>query len=554
MCGIWALIKEDVELNTTNLKSIQRLKNRGPDSTIIHKSRSFIFAFHRLAINDLSSAGNQPFVLSTKTADYMMMINGEIYNHKIIENQYGIIPKSNSDCEFILELFVKLNEDFNYINKIINGEYAICILKLTKNKTDFEHIEIFISVDPLSVRPLFYYVDPVKNEIGISSILAGLSDLSTDVKRVNQGTIIHFITNFETISHQSYSYINNSIGQLTLSNNNLSDVHQLIVDILFEAIKTRLISDRPIGCLLSGGLDSSLVAGIASNILKSQGHVLKTFSIGMQGGTDNIYAKKVAEHIGSDHTEFIFDEEEGLSVIDKVIEATETFDITTIRASVGQYILADRISKTTDVKVILNGDGADECQMGYLYFYMWPDLESATLDRDKLLDNIHLYDGLRVDRNLAYHGLEARVPFLDWNFVNLYKHIDSDLLVPTQDNMEKYLIRSAFENIMPDLLPKEVLWRKKEAFSDGVSSHEKSWFEILKSNYENNISELEFETYIGSLDKSSQIVPPTKEAYYYMKKFDVLFGQNISVIPKYWLQSWTNTSEPSARTLSVYNK
>ena len=198
------------------------------------------------------------------------------------------------------------------------------------------------------------------------------------------------------------------------------ELYQLIVNTFKEAVRSRLLSDRPIGCLLSGGLDSSLVASVASHLLKEQGKSLKTFSIGMKEGTDIVYAREVAEHIGSDHTEFIYEAEEGLKSLKEVIAVTETFDITTIRASVGQYLLAKRISSETDAVVILNGDGADECQMGYLYFYLAPTPEEAKRDRDRLVQEIHLYDGLRVDRNIAHFGLEARVPFLDERFVDLY--------------------------------------------------------------------------------------------------------------------------------------
>jgi asparagine synthase (glutamine-hydrolysing) len=203
----------------------------------------------------------------------------------------------------------------------------------------------------------------------------------------------------------------------------------------------------------------------------------------MDDGTDIKYARMVAEHIGSIHTEFNFTPNDGLNSIDDVLLATETFDITTIRASVGQYLLAKKIASTTDIKVILNGDGADECQMGYLYFYLYPSIAEAKIERDKLLNQIHLFDGLRVDRNISYHGLEARVPFLDKEFVNLYYKIPPELLVPTPTRMEKHLIRTAFNELMPDLLPYDVLFRKKEAFSDGVSSKEKSWYMIVKDHY-----------------------------------------------------------------------
>jgi len=328
----------------------------------------------------------------------------------------------------------------------------------------------------------------------------------------------------------------------------LYDLYEKTINTLTEAIKLRLNSERPIGCLLSGGLDSSLIAAIAAKELAKTGQVLRTFSIGMQDGTDNKYAQMVADHIGSNHTVFYFTPEQGLESIEEVIKATETFDITTIRASVGQYLIGKKIAETTDIKVVLNGDGADECQMGYLYFYLHPDLVSARLERDKLLQQIHLFDGLRVDRNISYHGLEARVPFLDKEFVDLFYQIPTELLVPTKQHMEKYFIRRAFEIICPNLLPMEVLWRKKEAFSDGVSSKEKSWYLIVKEHYNNLVTDIEYE----SRHNLTHIVPHCKESFYYRKRFNELYGQNQKVIPRYWLANWSDSKDPSARTLKVY--
>ena len=187
--------------------------------------------------------------------------------------------------------------------------------------------------------------------------------------------------------------------------------------------------------------------------------------------------------------------------------------------------------------------------MGYLYFYMAPNQIEARLERDKLLQQIHLFDGLRVDRNISYHGLEARVPFLDKEFVNLFYQIPTELLVPTTTHMEKQLIRDAFYAINPDLLPREVLMRKKEAFSDGISSKEKSWYIIVKEYYNKIISDEEFDT----RHQLDGIIPLCKESFYYRKRFNEIFGQNQRVIPRYWLANWSTSTDPSARTLVIYN-
>ena len=544
MCGIWALIKQHPELTSKIIDSFNKVRNRGPDSSVLHVDRNYIAGFHRLAINDLSVSGNQPFYHSTQTHNYVLMANGEIYNHHELESNHDIHPQSKSDCAVLLPLFIQLNEDFKLFNSLLRGEYSIVILKQSKSSDD---IQFYFSTDPLSVRPLFCYLS--QTEIGVSSLLGGLSGMSDDVFRLNQGSYLIGSTDLKTyLVHTIGSYVEEVKVDPTIEEN--TNLYEQIVRVLRESIRIRLESDRPLGCLLSGGLDSSLVAAIASDELKKVGKRLRTFSIGMEDGTDIHYARMVAKHIDSDHTEFNFTAEQGLEAIEEVIKATETYDITTIRASVGQYLIGKNIAESTDIKVILNGDGADECQMGYIYFYLHPDVESARLERNKLVQQIHMFDGLRVDRNISHHGLEARVPFLDKEFVNLYYSIPAELLVPTAERMEKHLIRTAFLKSEPDLLPYEVLMRKKEAFSDGVSSKEKSWYLIVKEHFNNMITDDEFETR-HDLDG---LIPLCKESFYYRKRFNELYGQNQRVIPRYWLANWSTSKDPSARTLNIYNQ
>jgi len=553
MCGIWALIKSNPQLTQQIVDSFNKIKKRGPDSSTLHVDRNYIAGFHRLAINDLSVSGNQPFFSSCPDYNYILMANGEIYNHRELETKYDIKTNSSSDCAVLLPLFIKLKEDFDKFNNELRGEYAIVIFKQHK-KTD--QIEYFVSTDALSVRPIFYYIDYIENtnlEIGFASLLGGLSELSDNVQRLDQGSMIIGSTNTKLMSNDyiisKYHIKPSNIINIYQDVSDIYTLYELTVKILTDAIVLRLESDRPIGCLLSGGLDSSLIAAIAAKELAKRGQVLRTFSIGMEDGTDIKYAQMVADHIGSDHTVFYFTQEEGLEAIEEVIKATETYDITTIRASVGQYLIAKNIAEKTDIKVILNGDGADECQMGYLYFYLHPDLESARTERDKLVEQIHLFDGLRVDRNISYHGLEARVPFLDKEFVDLFYQLPTKLLVPDKTHMEKYFIRKAFDVILPDLLPSKVLWRKKEAFSDGVSSKDKSWYLIVKDFYNQLVSDDEFET----RNSLTHIIPHCKESFYYRKRFNELYGQNHMVIPRYWLANWTDSKDPSARTLKIYS-
>jgi asparagine synthase (glutamine-hydrolysing) len=554
MCCLWALLG-DISNNDLvgNLRAFHSMQSRGPDASRIELGENHIIGFHRLAINDLSFDGQQPFISKYEDENYLLVCNGEIYNSDALQKRYALETKSSSDCAIILPLFHYLKNDFISLNQQLQGEYSFLIVKLP-SQTHKSQLQFWASTDPLSVRPLFMCVSEF-NSLGFSSLLQGLTGLKGEVSRIPQGSFVQgsydgvqiTCTHGKYTPHFSYSPDCSSYAY----NVETVELYRKIVDTLERCVAKRMKSDVPIGALLSGGLDSSLVAAIAARILAEQGKRLKTFCIGMEGSTDMIYANKVAQYINSDHTNIYFNTKEGISVVPEVLKATESFDITTIRASVGQFLVSKYIRKNTDVRVLLNGDGADECQMGYLYFHFAPNDEEAQIESLRLITNIHLYDGLRVDRCISYHGLEARVPFLDRDFVELFVNIHPHLKRPFgRERIEKYLIRKAFEVIYEDepIIPNEVLWRQKEAFSDGVSSKSKSWFLELKQNLEEQISEEPLTR------KWKHISPPTKEALYYRYVFDSLFGERSAiVIPKYWLPAWIDTTEPSARTLSVYN-
>ena len=550
MCGIFfyngelTFIDKILECANTN-------KNRGPENTKLLIDNNSIHCFHRLAINNISESCNQPFIYIEGEYTYTVMCNGEIYNWKHIVSSFELELDYKNDCGIIYHLFKKLDYNFKELCCLLDGEFAIIITR--KNNKNIDNI--WFGTDVCSVRPLFYTFDG--KQIVISSLLSGISnipELNSEIHRVN-GSYIYNFKLFEKFVLTTDKYDNlydyNDDSLIRLNNNNTlyGDYLKTIVDKFENAVYKRICDEnlsRPIGCLLSGGLDSSLVAAIASRYLKKKGKILNTFSIGMKGATDLIYAKKVADYIGSKHTEVIFTEKEGIEAIKEVIKVTETYDITTIRASICQFLLSKWISKNTDIKVLLNGDGADECQMGYLYFYNAPNDIEAQKDSYKLVSQIHYFDGLRVDRNISYHGLEARVPYLDKELVKFYLNIiPPKFKVPTF-NCEKFLIRKAFEKY--NILPNEVLWRRKEAFSDGVSSVNRSWFEILTEHF-NSID--------IPMSLEREINPPyTKESCYYRLKFEKYFGiKNANIIPSFWLPSWSKEKDPSARKLtSIYNK
>jgi len=271
----------------------------------------------------------------------------------------------------------------------------------------------------------------------------------------------------------------------------------------------------------------------------------------MPGGTDTKYADMVAKHIKSNHHNIELSKEDFLGAIEDTIYAIESYDITTVRASVGQYLVSKYISENTDIKVVMSGDGSDELCSGYIYNYNAPSEEELHNEASLRLKEIHLYDGLRADRATSYHGLELRVPFLDQNFINMYMKINPKLRIPNNERMEKYLLRKAFED--ENILPNEVLWRKKEAFSDGISSEAESWHTIIKEYINNKITDEEYEL---KRVNYKHCPPTSKEAYYYRKIFCKHFGnKNCNVIPEFWLPKWSgDIKEPSARVLDVYKK
>lgn len=268
----------------------------------------------------------------------------------------------------------------------------------------------------------------------------------------------------------------------------------------------------------------------------------------MANSTDNKYAKIVSEFINSEHTIVEITKENALNSIKNVIWAIESFDITTVRASVGQYLVSKYIAENTDFKVVMSGDGSDEVTSGYIYNYLAPDNNSLHDEAIKRIKEIHIYDCLRADRATSIHGLELRVPFLDVEFIDKYLSINPELRKPDEKHIEKYLLRSSFEGYLPD----KVLWRKKEAFSDGISSEEDSWHIIIKKYIDNFITDEEF---INNHQKYTHCTPATKEAYYYRKVFCEYFGDKYcNVIKDFWLPNWSDTKDPSARELKKLYK
>ena len=558
MCGIFALL---ASLRTNDSSSLYsqiepfflKGQSRGPEfSTMEHFNQNLFLGFHRLAINGLDKQSNQPICIksndNTDTGIYLIC-NGEIYNYKSIYNRLGVTPNTNSDCESIIHLYKKYGIKYTLEN--LDGVFAFVLYDSNINT-------VFIARDPFGVRPL-YYGETKNKHVVFSSLLKQISGLCDKCDNFRAGTYMAYSINNNdyTISipqtvYTSFNYnhkiIANSIG---IDNNEMTHYYSMIYTTLVEAVKKRVITmERNLACLLSGGLDSSLISAIVSKFVpKGQ---LQTYSIGITGGSDLKYAKMVSDHIGSKHTEIILTEDDFFSAIPDVIYNIESYDTTSVRASVGNYIVAKYISEITDAKVIFNGDGSDELTGGYMYFHNCPSDVEFDHECKRLLTNLQYYDVLRSDRCVSCHGLEPRTPFLDRTFVHEYLSIPISIRNHNNDkNIEKYLLRKSVEVMDPTLLPYSVLWRTKEAFSDGVSSQENSWYEIIQAKLNSVYSE----EYL--LEKSSQYVvnpPTTKEQLYYREIFESYYTGRGTVIPAFWMPKYSIATDSSARNLEIYKQ
>jgi asparagine synthase (glutamine-hydrolysing) len=582
MCGIWGYVQYILsggkDINTL-FNAFRQVQKRGPDRSDFKEINEFIklfLGFHRLSIMDRSTYGDQPFTLELKESSHRSIYaicNGEIYNFKKLLELYQIshFMKSKSDCEFLPHLYSIIG--FKSMMQQLRGEFAVCIIDI--NHTN-DTIDIFIGRDQTAVRPVFIGMD----EFGFafSSILAGIVDIvdPTTIRQLNGSEIVHLYLKKDClpkVETDVYHVLDErGINTDFMPNDDDIDcvktdraivpqrVLTMIRNKFIEAVVIRLESDRPLGALLSGGLDSSLVVSIAADYLAKSGRRLRTFSIGIPGSTDKEYAEMVAVHCDTDHTHIEFSEQDFLDAIEDVIKCIESYDITTVRASVGQYLVSKWIHDNTDIRVLLIGDGSDELCAGYMYFHNAPTPYESHKENIELLNNIHFYDSLRADRCIAYNGIEARVPFLDHEFVDMWLSIPYEYRVPSMDEScnrrtEKWLLRKSFD-IEQKLcgkmfLPKCILYRKKEAFSDGVSSVTRSWYQVIQESLESKYADDDFK------DPSVQyhIVPPTKEALHYRLIFNGLFHpMAASILPaRYWLPKWSgNAKDPSARTLLAY--
>lgn len=555
MCGIFLYLRKlsyQRELTDGQLyDAFMKIKHRGPDRSNFLDLTDYglCIGFHRLSIMDLTLKGDQPFKMEDDEKQIFAICNGELYNFEELAHKYAITLSSGSDCEILIHLYQQLGME--KLCQELVGEFAFCIIECFKITKE---VKVHISRDQLGVRQL--YITGDENECVITSELKGSPFLFADKE--------YYVDQFEPRSVLTLSTLDDKL----LDCDNLryrkwlqfEDIQSVIFDITeakskireaFErAVKLMIHGDRELCCLLSGGVDSSLVCALIAKLYKQTGKRLKTYSIGLPGSTDEPYAELCAKYIDSDHEHIMFSEQDFLDALEEVIEILETYDITTIRATVGQYLLSKWISEHTKYKILFGGDVSDELFGGYKYFKNAPSAEALHFENIRLLNDIHKYDGKRCDAAVSRNGIELRLLFDYVDLLKLVLSIDPILRMPI-GGVEKWLLRESFKDT--GLLPDEILFRSKEAFSDGVSKQIKSWYQVIQEKVEQMFTDEEY----NQLKNTFVHLPPvSKESLYYRLQFIKYYGSHVStskVLKYYWLPLWCGSVlEPSARILEVY--
>ncbi|XP_061122973.1 asparagine synthetase [glutamine-hydrolyzing] [Syngnathus typhle] len=553
MCGIWAMFGSDACLSS-QCSDAMKIAHRGPDAfrfENINGHAKCCFGFHHLAILD-QLHGMQPLHVN-KLPFLWLCYNGEIYNHLTLKKQFEFDCQTQVDGEVLLHLYERFG--IRKAVSLLDGTFAFVLLDTSQSK-------VCLGRDTYGVRPLFRLLTD-DGTLGVSSEAKGL----TDALRATEAKVVPFLPGhfevfrlslngkvtsieleqFHECTKEPAHAIYDTVGKLAAGFDD--DTVKDNIRRLFEnAVRKRLMGTRRIGCLLSGGLDSSLVAATLVKLAKQVGleYPIQTFSIGSEDSPDILAARKVAAYIGSEHHEVNFTAEEGIQVVEQVIVSLETYDITTVRASVGMYLVSKYIGEKTDSVVIFSGEGSDELTQGYIYFHEAPSAEAGAEESVRLLKELYLFDNLRADRTTSAHGLELRVPFLDHRLTAYYLSLPEEMRNP-RHGMEKYLLRDSFRGVK--LIPDEILWRRKEAFSDGVMSVKKSWYIFLEECLESMVSD-------GEMANAPKLfphnTPRTKEAFYFRQVFEKHFPGHAELLPHFWMPRWIDASDPSARTLSIY--
>ncbi|CAK1555101.1 unnamed protein product [Leptosia nina] len=548
MCGIWATFGVTGGLSPTCIKCFAAIVHRGPDAWRIEqdsREQLAILGFQRLAIVD-GLHGMQPMRLHLYPR-VTLICNGEIYNCERLREEFNFPYETNCDVEAIIHCYKK----FGIAETVrrLDGVFAFCLV-------DGEARKVYIARDPYGVRPLYQLKDEKNGVMGVCSEakgLVGLKHKASEISTLGQFSPGHFeewdigADNKVALAYREQYFTPGTPPKFKTfvpeSDLETLDIYEKTAALLEAACKKRLMSDRRIGCMLSGGLDSSLITALVCKLAKEHKlpYKIQTFAIGMGDSPDLVAARKVADYLGTEHHEVIFDENDVREALDNVIYHLESYDITTIRASLPMYLLSKYIKEKTDTTVVFSGEGADELAQGYIYFRDAPSATAGHEESIRLLSDIYLYDGLRADRTTSAFSLELRVPFLDIQFTSHYLAIDNKMRQP-HEGVEKHLLRSSFSK--SGLLPDSILWRHKEAFSDGVASVKKSLFTTISEIVSERLPS-ENHTYEG-------VQPTTPESKYYRYIFEKSFPGQANFTPYYWMPKWVKVSDPSARFIKHY--
>jgi asparagine synthase (glutamine-hydrolysing) len=599
MCGIF-YFQTVARLALNQLKTLQESfvhsSHRGPDMSVFLKDDTRAWGFHRLSINGKDSAANQPFHIK----NCRLICNGEIYNYKSLITEFGLESEyqSGSDCEVIIHLYriVGIHETL----RRLDGVFGFVL-------HDYDSGATYVARDPVGVRSLFIGVsrhdgmfggehsdlmcvsmNPDHYGLCIASELKSIHAICDTVVQFPAGSYMEYsdaATEWDAVfrTYYDYAYVSYTSGEIKKTTADESfferqlrelrveysypiheagdageageaDVCKNIRELFTKAVVKRLMSERPVGCLLSGGLDSSLVTAIVARELRrtAPDTVLNTYSIGLEGSVDLKWARRVAEHLGTCHHEVSLKESDFLNAIYDTIYQTESYCTTTIRASVGNYLVSKYIQQQTEDVVIYCGDMSDEIFGSYRGFLKAPTDTDFHRENERMIRDVRFFDLLRSDKSISGAGLEARVPFADKEFITYVMTLPPRLKRFDDDKMEKYLLRKAFQS--EGLLPDDVLWRRKEAFSDGVSSADggRTWVQMIKEYTDRVISDAEFNNN-GHHLYSLHNPPYDKESFYYRHVFENIYEGRGDTIPYYWRHPFCEgVLDPSARLLSFY--
>ncbi|BCR85130.1 asparagine synthetase B [Aspergillus chevalieri] len=565
MCGIFACHQHpDVQkFKPTALRMAKAVRHRGPDWSGNFIDGQTILAHERLSIVGVDT-GAQPLV--NDDGSLALAVNGEIYNHRIVRKGLTVPYefKTHSDCEVVIPLYMQYGLD---APKHLDGMFSWVLYDKKQNR-------VVAARDPIGITSFYIgWSSQTPGAVYFASELKCLHPVCDKIEAFPPGHVYDSKTGSMTRYFEPTWWDPTSVPTTPIDYKNLRHTFE-------KAVRKRLMAEVPYGVLLSGGLDSSLVASIAqretlrmheatkaaaqqqtgssdlvgiddSNELSTAPILqqLHSFSIGLPGAPDTEAALEVARFLGTKHHAFTFTVQDGIDALSDVIYHLETYDVTTIRASTPMYLLSRKI-KAMGVKMVLSGEGSDEIFGGYLYFHAAPNKEEFHQETVRRVKNLHLADCLRANKSTSAWGLEARVPFLDKEFLETAMGIDPAEKMITGDRIEKYIMRKAFDTREePDVapyLPEKILWRQKEQFSDGVGY---SWIDGLKDHAELHVTD---EMMKNPKPEWGADIPDTKEAYWYRTMFDEHFPPYCASTVERWIPKWSKQTDPSGRAISTH--